>query len=83
MTLVRANAKTLLSSVCLDKRSGTGVGLMGKQNRAKKKLIDSCRNEQKRLSDGFIIDIRLEGIGNRALAPYISIEHSGDTPGNC
>ena len=30
-----------------------------------------------------IIDIRLEGIGNRARAPYISIERSGDTPGSC
>ena len=29
------------------------------------------------------IDIRLEGIGNRARAPYISIERSGDTPGSC
>ena len=31
------------------------------------------------------IDIRLEGIGNRARAPYmyISIERTRDTPGSC
>ena len=32
---------------------------------------------------GKTIDIILEGIGNRARAPYISIERSGDTPGSC
>ena len=40
--------------------------------------LSCCANAQ-----CIAIDIRLEGIGNRARAPYISIERSGDTPGSC
>ena len=49
----------------------------------KTKLFKKDSTNNKRLKQALSIDIRLEGIGNRARAPYISIERSGDTPGSC